>query len=773
MKYFGVYVDDTNDFFTYSDPHDLYKVGDRVMVPFRGRWKSALLIYEEEKNEFDFKVLPISKKLENHVSLSENMIKLLRWIQDYYLCSFGQVVGAAIPGNLKVEYIKEYHIPVDFIPSNKSEEDILEYFQKKLEIGKVTLTKNFGKELVEKALELGIIIGKTKLKLSPSITSGVNLSKENQSIFKYFYDRKKISKVVLEKNFDKATIEKLVKEDKLVLEKRIKEDIKSDTEYTLDKDYVPQTATLSEEQEDVRRAIEESDNKYFLIKGVTGSGKTEVYLRLIKNALDKGGGSIFLVPEISITPQMIKRFKGEFSDNIAILHSKLNPSERAREWLALHRGEKKVVLGVRSAIFAPVQNLKYIIIDEEHEGTYKQDTNPRYSAKYVGIKKAEIEGAKVVLGSATPSIETYFLAKQGVFDLLIMDNRYKGAKLPKLKLVDMKTEENQFFSKELLKDMSNTLRKDEQIMLLLNRKGYSTYIQCHDCGHVEECPHCSISMNYYMQGRHGGIYKCNYCGYSKRYEARCSSCNSENIEHSGKGTEKVEEEIRSYFDTGIIRVDSETSKEKNFYERMYSDFLEKKYNIMLGTQIISKGLHFPNVTMVGVISADTILNFPDFRSGEKTYQLVSQVAGRAGRGEKEGEVLIQTYQPESYVIKRIMEGNYEGLYNDEIENRRLMNYPPYSRIINIIVSSQSEAGLEDYTTEFFNRVKAKSGDSVEIYGPMQAPIYRIKARYRYQLFVKGTRKAIGLIKPILKNVSDDMKNNKFRITIDVDPINLM
>ncbi len=765
MRYFGVYVDDTNDFYTYSDPKDSYSVGDRVMVPFRGRWKSALVVYEESTKEFDFKVLPIGRKMENHISLTESMVKLLRWIQDYYLCPFGQVLGAAIPGNLKVEYVHEYRLGSGFIPGTPEEGEIQEYFVKKLEVGRATLYKRFDKEVVKEALEVGILEGKAKIKL----VSQEDEKGRYREIIAYFKERERVGKSVVEKHFEKGVIEKLLKAGRLVLEKTVREDVRGSAEEGEKEAYAPRGAVLSSEQEEVRRSIEESDKRYFLIKGVTGSGKTEVYLRLIKDALAEGGGSIFLVPEISITPQMINRFKGEFRDNIAILHSKLTPAERAKEWLALHRGEKKVVLGVRSAIFAPVENLKYIIIDEEHEGTYKQDTNPRYSAKYVGIKKAELEGAKVVLGSATPSIETYFLAKQGVFQLLEMNNRYKGAKLPKLKLVDMKTEENQFFSREMLKDISTTLRRDEQIMLLLNRKGYSTYIQCHDCGHVEECPHCSISMNYYMQS---GIYKCNYCGYTKRYEPRCSSCGSRNIEHSGKGTEKVEEEIRSYFDTGIIRVDSETSREKNFYERMYREFLEKKYNIMLGTQIISKGLHFPDVTLVGVISADTILNFPDFRSGEKTYQLVSQVAGRAGRGEKEGEVLIQTYQPESYVIRRIMEGNYEGLYSDEIENRRLMNYPPFSRIINIIISSQTEDGLEAYATEFFKRIGG-SAQGVEIYGPMQAPIYRIKGRYRYQLFIKGSRKAVGTIKPVLRDTAQEMKENKFRITIDVDPINLM
>lgn len=761
MRYYGVYVDGTREFFTYCDQEDEFNIGDRVAVPFRGRIKAGLIVYREASEKFDFKVLSINKRLENQVHLPETMVKLLLWIKNYYLCSFHQAFGAAIPGNLKVEYSYNYRFFKEIPRESQGEIEVGEYFLQKSEVTKTTLNKLFSKGYVKDALDKGVIKGKSKISFEGD-TSG-----EYPEISEYFSQRMTIGKLTLEKRFSKNILDKMVRAGSLVLEKTLKDNGKNYKIEEADGVYSKDTTVLNEEQERVRKEIEESPKRYFLLKGVTGSGKTEVYLKLIRGALENDQGSIFLVPEISLTPQMVNKFKGAFRENVAILHSKLTPVQRAKEWLSIYTGEKKVVLGVRSAIFAPVKNLKYVIIDEEHEATYKQDSNPRYSAKYVGIKRGELESAKVILGSATPSVESYYFAKEGVFQLMELKERYNGANLPKLKLVDMKDEESHYFSRELLKDISKTLRKDEQVMLLLNRKGYSTYIQCLDCGHVEECPHCSITMNYYMSQ---GIYKCNYCGHIKKYTGVCSNCKSTKLSHMGKGTERLEEEIRKHFDVGIIRVDSESSKERDFYDRMYREFMEKRYHIMLGTQIISKGFHFPDVTLVGVINADSIMNFPDFRSGEKTFQLVSQVAGRAGRERKKGEVLVQTFQPENHVMKRIMTDDYEGFYSDEIETRKILSYPPFSRIINIVVTSMGESGLENYAGKFYNLIKDKG---VEVYGPMKAPIYKIKGRYRYQIFLKGTRQDMNRIKPFLERCSLQLKDEKYRIVIDVDPINLM
>jgi primosomal protein N' (replication factor Y) (superfamily II helicase) len=320
-------------------------------------------------------------------------------------------------------------------------------------------------------------------------------------------------------------------------------------------------------------------------------------------------------------------------------------------------------------------------------------------------------------------------------------------------LVDMKGEKNDFFSEDLVNHMAARLRKDEQIMLLLNRKGYSTFVQCHECGHIETCPHCSISLSYY---RKDGIYKCNYCEYTKNYSNICSNCKEKSLEFSGKGTERVESELNELFDLPILRVDSETTKTRDSHNRIYSDFLNKKYNIMVGTQMISKGFHFPEVTLVGIINSDSILNFPDFRAGEKTFQLVSQAAGRAGRAEKKGEVIVQTYQPDNYVIQKIINNDYEGFYEEEIDNRKILNYPPFSRIINIIISSKEEDGLEEYTGQFYQEIKK---DTLEMYGPMAPPIYKMGGNYRSQIFIKGSRQEVNRLKEKIAETVLNFKNN--------------
>ena len=553
----------------------------------------------------------------------------------------------------------------------------------------------------------------------------------------------------------------------MILKKNIKEDENQREIHEISEEVSEKNVVLNEEQEKAKEIIKNGDNKYYLLKGITGSGKTEVYIELIKEAFKNGKGSIFLVPEISLTPQMINRFRNEFRENIAILHSRLTNKERADEWYNIYSGNKKIVLGVRSAIFAPVENLEYIILDEEHETTYKQDSNPRYNAKYVAIKRTELEGAKLILGSATPSIESSYYAEKGIYTLVTMDSRYNNSILPEIEIVDMKKEEDLYFSKKLLDEIKITLLKGEQVILLLNRKGYSTYIQCKDCGHVEECTHCSIKSSYYVSQ---GILKCNYCGQTRKYTGHCSKCGSTNLLHSGKGVERVEEEIKKYFDVRIIRVDSESSKNKDFYEKMYFDFLDKKYDIMIGTQMISKGLHFPNVTLVGVINADTILNFPDFRAGEKTFQLVTQVSGRAGRGEKKGKVIVQTYQPENYTFRAIEKSDYNKFYSEEISNRELLEYPPFSKTINIGISSRKEKELEIFVKEFFKNIE---DENVEMYGPMRSLVYRVKDRFRYNIFIKGSKKNISIFKRKLNKKltdykkSDDCRSNKFNLTIEV------
>ena len=771
MRYYKIYVDNTQSLYTYSDEREEYEIGDRVVVSFRNRDKSGLIIAEDKAENITFKVLPIKFRLENEIKLSENFIKLLRWIKTYYMSSYEQVINAAVPSDLKVKYDSIYVLSDIRNIFQEGAEDIyseefVKFFKERITVTKATLNKKFTKEVINEMIGNTVLFNeKGSVKLNYDFDFST-LEKKFEDVIIYFRGKEEVQKKNLEDKFSKELINKLVKEKLLLLKKNIKEDESQRELQEISDEVSEKNIVLNDEQERAKNIIKDGDNKYYLLKGITGSGKTEVYIELIKEAFKKGKGSIFLVPEISLTPQMINRFKNEFRENIAILHSKLTNKERANEWYNIYSGNKKIVLGVRSAIFAPVENLEYIILDEEHENTYKQDSNPRYNAKYVAIKKAELEGAKLILGSATPSIESSYYAEKGIYTLVTMDSRYNNSVLPEIEIIDMKKEEDLYFSKKLLEEMKTTLLKGEQIILLLNRKGYSTYIQCKDCGHVEECSHCSIKSSYYASQ---GILKCNYCGQTRKYTGHCSKCGSTNLIHSGKGVERVEEEVKKYFDVRVIRVDSESSKNKDFYEKMYFDFLGGKYDIMIGTQMISKGLHFPNVTLVGVINADTILNFPDFRAGEKTFQLVTQVSGRAGRGDKKGKVVVQTYQPENYTFKMIEKTDYNGFYSEEVSNRELLEYPPFSKTINIGISSKKE--LEIFVKEFFKGIE---DEEVEMYGPMKSLVYRVKDRFRYNIFIKGSKKNISLFKRRLnKKLADYKKSDDFRIVVDVDPINLI
>lgn len=773
MRYFKIYVDNTQSLYTYLDENGEYEIGDRVVVSFRNRDKSGLIIAEDNSENITFKVLPIKSRLENEIKLSENFIKLLRWIKTYYMSSYEQVISAAVPSDLKVKYDSVYVLSdIKNIFKDEAEkiysEEFIDFFKDRITITKATLNKKFTKEIINEMIADTILFNeKGSVKLNYDFDFS-NLKEKFEDAVVYFQKKEEVQKKNLESKFSKELINKLIREKLLILKKNIKEDENQREIHKISEEVSEKNVVLNEEQEKAKEIIKNGDNKYYLLKGITGSGKTEVYIELIKEAFKNGKGSIFLVPEISLTPQMINRFRNEFRENIAILHSRLTNKERADEWYNIYSGNKKIVLGVRSAIFAPVENLEYIILDEEHETTYKQDSNPRYNAKYVAIKRTELEGAKLILGSATPSIESSYYAEKGIYTLVTMDSRYNNSILPEIEIVDMKKEEDLYFSKKLLDEIKITLLKGEQVILLLNRKGYSTYIQCKDCGHVEECTHCSIKSSYYASQ---GILKCNYCGQTRKYTGHCSKCGSTNLLHSGKGVERVEEEIKKYFDVRIIRVDSESSKNKDFYEKMYFDFLDKKYDIMIGTQMISKGLHFPNVTLVGVINADTILNFPDFRAGEKTFQLVTQVSGRAGRGEKKGKVIVQTYQPENYTFRAIEKSDYNKFYSEEISNRELLEYPPFSKTINIGISSRKEKELEIFVKEFFKGIE---DENVEMYGPMRSLVYRVKDRFRYNIFIKGSKKNISIFKRKLnKKLTDYKKSDDFRIVVDVDPINLI
>ncbi len=715
MKYYVLYVENTKSFFTYKSEEE-YKPGEWCIVDFSGRKRSAVILRETEEDKIDFDIKKV-KEIDSRadiLSIPEDIIKLMDWMAVYYISDYYNVIKTVFPGILKLNYsqkavfYKELEETEKYSP--ETIKDFNEYMKKKKTVTSATLTKKFGKDLVSYAQS------KDAVKIEKHL-----ITKEN-----------KIKEIETDGIINETDIE------------------------------------LNEEQKNTVDAIENGSSSYYLIKGITGSGKTEVYIRLIKNALKSGEGSIFLVPEISLTPQMMDRLRREFSNNVALLHSRLTTKERKEEWYSIKSGNKQVVIGARSAVFAPVQNLKYIILDEEHETTYKQESNPRYHTKNVAIKRANLsEGIKVILGSATPSFDTYYQAKEGVIKLLELKNRYNDAKKPVYDLVNLQNV-NGNFSHELLEKISEKLLKNEQIILILNRKAFSTFIKCRDCGTVETCPNCSISLNYY---RKENKLKCHYCGYEKYFKPVCGSCGSKNLIHLGTGTEKIESELGEIFkDARILRIDSENTKTQEQFEKMYNDFKNHKYDILLGTQIIAKGFHFPDVTLVSIINADIILNFPDFRAGEKTYQLLTQASGRSGREKKEGEVLIQTYDPDNDAIKKTISDNYEGYYENEMEIRKILKYPPYGRIINIVISSETETGLKEKAEKFYNMIKEKNSF---IPKPFKAPIYRINNRFRYQIFIKSDRISINNIKHRIRSSMVNYREKDVRISVDVDPVNLL
>lgn len=504
----------------------------------------------------------------------------------------------------------------------------------------------------------------------------------------------------------------------------------------------------------------------YLLFGVTGSGKTEVYMELIEDALNKGKTSIVLVPEISLTPQMVLRFQKRFGDNIAAIHSALSDGEKYDEWRRIVSGEAKIVIGARSAIFAPLNNIGMIIIDEEHSDSYKQDdSNPRYNAKDIALLRGKYHNCPVIMGSATPSLEVFARAKKGVFKLLELPNRINGKSLPHINIVDMNemiSKTKGHFSPVLLEAISARLLKNEQIILLLNRRGYSSFVTCKNCGYTFKCPNCDITLTYHKSSR---TLRCHYCGYGTKVYDTCPECHEKSINDLGVGTEKVEEELNKLFpESRILRMDFDTTSRKGMHEKMIKAFKNHEYDILLGTQIVSKGLDFDNVTLVGVINADTSLNIPDFRSSETTFSLLAQVAGRAGRSDKEGEVIIQTFNPEHYAIQYTKKHDYLGFYNREMSIRRELKYPPYYYICYVKISGKDNKYIYEeslkITKLFHNKLI-----SMIILGPSPCTIFKLNNIYRYGIILKYKKDED--LREVLNKVIEHYKDNR-NIKIDVN-----
>ncbi len=530
--------------------------------------------------------------------------------------------------------------------------------------------------------------------------------------------------------------------------------------------------TLTEEQRQVVESIDINGYSKNLIYGVTGSGKTEVYLRLIKKVLDSGKNAIVLVPEISLTPQITNRFLARFGDVVAILHSGLSLGERYDEWKKIKSNKCRIVIGARSAIFAPLSNIGIIIIDEEHDTSYKSETSPKYDAKEVADYVAVTEEIPLVMGSATPDIVTYYKALNGEINLFELKNRVSKFGLPEVEIVDMREElatgNKTVFSRKLYYAMKEAIKNKEQIMLFLNRRGYSTFIMCRDCGYVVKCEDCDVSMTYHLDSNK---LVCHYCGKTKDLMSTCPSCGSKNIRYFGSGTQKIEVEIKKYFpEASVIRMDVDTTRVKGGHEKILTKFKDEKIDILLGTQMIAKGHDFSNVTLVGILAADSSLNIGDYRANERTFQLLTQMAGRAGRGAKKGTAIIQTYMPDEFSINAAKEQDYERFYATEINMREKLNYPPFCDIIVLIISGTDEEKVRCEANKLYEVLHKQ----FNVYTPVPAPISKINNEYRWRVLLKEEIDYDKLkVFHELISVFYNQKDNEVKVSIDVNPNNML
>lgn len=699
--------------FDYSVPDcflDKIKLGIRVKVPFGKMELEGFVV--EIKGSSDVEIKDILDVIDDEAILNSELLELGKKMQEATLATLISCYQIMLPKALKAKNGQVINKKFDtYYYLNK---DIVCY-------GKLSASQE---KIINLCMEKEFVLRKELVNIS--------LSSLNTLIKKNILLEKKLEHYRLSYNEKIEAKKELTNDQKLVVD-----------EVLANIGYFP-----------------------YLLFGVTGSGKTEVYMELIEDSLNKGKTSIVLVPEISLTPQMVLRFQKRFGDNIAAIHSALSDGEKYDEWRRIVSGEAKIVIGARSAIFAPLNNIGMIIIDEEHSDSYKQDdSNPRYNAKDIALLRGKYHNCPVIMGSATPSLEVFARAKKGVFKLLELPNRINGKGLPKINIIDMNemiSKTKGHFSPVLLEAINDRLLKNEQIILLLNRRGYSSFVTCKNCGYTFKCPNCDITLTYHKSSR---TLRCHYCGYGTKVYDTCPECHEKSINDLGVGTEKIEEELNKLFpESKILRMDFDTTSRKGMHEKMIKDFKNHEYDILLGTQIVSKGLDFDNVTLVGVINADTSLNIPDFRSSETTFSLLAQVAGRAGRSDKEGEVVIQTFNPEHYAIQYTKRYDYLGFYNKEMSIRRELKYPPYYYICYVKISGKDNKYIYEESLKITKLFHNKLINMI-ILGPSPCTIFKLNNIYRYGIILKY--KSDEGLREVLNKVIEHYKDNR-NIKIDVN-----
>ena len=706
--------------FEYIIPEGLdLKVGMRVYVPFGSRVLQGFVVCIKPNCEYDeSKLKKINSKIEDFSAIKTEMLEIMKFMA-------------------KKNHLKLASILRLFLPAEMREGKVKELFETIY-----TINEN------------------VEINLSKS-------AKNQQALIDYLKENKSESSSILAQNFGYSTIKSLFEKKYIKKEER---QIKR-SPFVLAENF--KKVELNYNQ---KKALEQiCENKTYLLHGVTGSGKTEVYMNLIERALQNGKNAIMLVPEISLTPQIMSNFKNRFGEQVALLHSGLSAGERFDEWKRLFSGEARIAIGARSAIFAPIENLGVIIIDEEHEQSYISESNPRYDTHDVANFRAKYNNCPLVLGSATPSIESYEKAKNGEYELVEMPVRANGRELPKIQIVDMmneiRTGNSGIFSNQLVAELANVVNNKKQAMLFINRRGYSSFMRCRECGYIAKCTDCDVSLVYH---REDNRLKCHYCGKQYKVLERCPNCKSENIKYGAVGTEQIVSKVKELFpDVKVLRMDNDTTSTKNAHQKILNDFKNSLPAILVGTQMIAKGHDFENVVLVGIVDADQSLYHSDYRSTERTFQLITQVAGRAGRSENEGKVILQTYSPRHYVYKFASNYDYKGFFRKEENIRQTAQFPPFTRILRILFSDHDENYVRELLKMCYTEIeglKSKYGNDMIYLDAMKSPIKRIQDKYRYQIMMRFNLDKADQIENDVFEIVDRI--SKTSVFFEVNPQNL-
>ncbi len=819
----------TNRAFDYVIPFHLeswVEIGSRVAVTFGSRWLQGFVVDIVQVSDQDVQKLKmIDDVLDITPALTKELVQLATWISQTYFCHDITSLQAMLPTALKSKYDKRIRLGHNNMQLNDTYssliQEIIDFISTKTSVGLLDIHKKFPQDvqLIKKLISQGILTSEPSMKDSLStkkilmarvIMSPQQLremiqfvssnAKKQKEVLQYFIENQAdmvLSELLTHLQVNASTIKVLAQRGVIEL---IETEVQRDP-YASHHFNTTQAKALTDEQQhafdQIHQQLHENQFKTYVLHGITGSGKTEIYLQTIQTCLDLGKKSILLVPEISLTPQIVQRFKERFGKKVAVWHSRLSAGERYDEWRKMRNQEVDIVVGARSAIFAPFVDIGLIIIDEEHEATYKQEETPKYHARDIAITRAKFHNAVVILGSATPSLESIYAATHisnssphtgEAYTLLSLTSRVENRPLPPVKVVDMRDElklgNRSMFSRPLYEAIEHRLVHKEQMIILLNRRGYATFVMCRSCGYVCTCPHCEISMTFHHMNQ---SLRCHYCGYAENMVTSCPTCSSTYIRQFGTGTQRIEEELSALFPgIRIIRMDMDTTTEKGSHEKWLSQFERGEADVLLGTQMVAKGLDFPNVTLVGVLAADSSLNIADFRAQERTFQLLTQVAGRAGRHQKAGEVIIQSYTPDHPIIQAARHHDYWSYAQQELHLREKLQYPPYQRLIAITLSHEISTFLISMSQSFATKLKEgfqllneQHSINIKVLGPVPSPIAKIKNRYRYQCVIKYpgevqlNRAMIHMISQSIHFFDDQIMKQKLQISVDVDPQYMM